>query len=83
MNLIHYRDLDPVRKVLCHVQTSTNQDLARQLGWSDAKTSRTVDAMVAAGQVVKVRDGQAVKIALPRRTHVYQMLFKPVVIADP
>lgn len=76
-------DLDPVRKTLCWVKSTSNQDLAKQLGWSDTKASRTVDDLVASGLVAKVRDGQAVKITLPRGTHIYELAFRPQGIRAP
>ena len=79
----NYDDLDPIRKALCSVKRSSNQDLARLLGWTDAKTSRTVDTLVDAGVLSKERDGKAVNITLPKGTEVYQHMFKPVGLVMP
>jgi DNA-binding MarR family transcriptional regulator len=42
----------------------SNRELATRLRWSEARTSRAVDELMAAGRVTKIRAGKCVAITI-------------------
>lgn len=54
----------PVLEAILVAESISNRDLANRLGWSECRTSRHVDQLVAQGRVVKIRSGKAVDISV-------------------